>query len=82
METKVVGKITFDNKQLDVYSSLDEPLFRAQDVAEMLDYSEGNTWNLLELCEDDEKMQFSMTIGGQKRWANFITESGLYNILF
>ena len=77
----VVGTISFDNKLLDVYSSLDEPIFRATDVAKMIDYSEGNTWKMLEMCEHDEKLNLPMVVAGQRRSVSFVTETGLYNIL-
>lgn len=76
-----VGTIEFDNKKLDVYSSLDEPIFRASDVASMIDYSEGNTWKMLEMCEADEKLNLPMVVAGQRRSVSFVTETGLYNIL-
>lgn len=79
--TTVVGTITFDNKCLDVYSSLNEPIFRASDVANMIDYSEGNTWKMLGMCEEDEKLNLPMVVGGQRRTVSFITETGLYNVL-
>ena len=79
--TLVVGTIKFDNKLLNVYSSLDEPIFRASDVASMIEYSEGNTWKLLELCEHDEKLNLPMVVAGQRRNISFVTERGLYNIL-
>lgn len=79
--TLVVGTIKFDNKLLNVYSSLDEPIFRASDVASMIEYSEGNTWKLLELCEYDEKLNLPMVVAGQRRNISFVTERGLYNIL-
>ena len=44
MNVKIVGTIRFGNKVLDVYGDLDAPLFRASDVADMIDYSSGNTW--------------------------------------
>ena len=78
---KVVGTITFDGKLLDVYSSLDEPVFRASDVASMIDYSEGNTWKMLEMCEADEKLNLPMVVAGQTRTVSFVTETGLYNVL-
>ena len=81
METKIVGSITFDGKQLDVYSSLDEPLFRAKDIAKIIDYSDGNVWNMLEVCEKDEKLTLTMVVAGQSRRVSFVTELGLYNIL-
>ena len=78
---KAVGTIKFDNKLLNVYSSLDEPLFRASDVADMIDYSDGNTWKMLAMCEDDEKLNLPMVVAGQRRQVSFITENGLYNVL-
>lgn len=76
-----VGTITFGKRYLDVYSSLDEPLFRASDVAYMIDYSRGNVWKLLEMCEADEKLNLPMVVAGQRRSVSFVTETGLYNIL-
>ena len=77
----VVGHIAFDNKIVDVYSSLDEPIFKATDVAKMIEYSEGNAWKMLEMCEKDEKLNLLMVVAGQKRSVSFVTETGLYNIL-
>ena len=77
----VVGQISFDNKLLDVYASLDEPIFKATDVAKMIEYSEGNAWKMLEMCEKDEKLNLLMVVSGQRRSVNFITETGLYNVL-
>lgn len=78
---EIVGSISFDNRSLDVYSSLDVPLFKASDIASMINYSEGNTWKLLELCEEDEKLKLPIVVAGQRRPTNFVTENGLYNIL-
>lgn len=77
----VVGTITFDDKVLNVYVSLNQPMFRATDIANMIEYSEGNTWKLLELCEEDEKLNLPVIVAGQKRNVNFVNEEGLYNIL-
>ena len=77
----IVGKIVFDGKSLDVYSSLDDPIFRASDVASMIEYSDGNAWKMLEMCEQDEKLNLPLVVAGQKRSVNFVTERGLYNIL-
>lgn len=78
---EIVGTIKFDNKFLNVYSSVNEPLFRATDVANIIGYSEGNTWKMLEVCEEDEKLNLPMVVAGQKRTVSFITELGLYNVL-
>ena len=77
----VVGTISFDYKLLDVYMSLDYPIFKALDVAKMIDYSDGNTWKMLEMCEEDEKLNLPMVVAGQRRTVSFITENGLYNVL-
>lgn len=78
---KVVGTIKLGGQELDVYSSLDEPVFKAADIAMMLDYSAGNVWNLLGMCEEDEKLTLTMIVAGQRRQVSFVTERGLYNIL-
>ena len=75
-----VGKIVFDNRSLSVYSSLDEPIFKASEIADMIDYSGGNTWKMLEMCEQDEKLNLPMVVAGQRRNVSFVTETGLYNI--
>ena len=78
---KVVGTIEFDNKKLDVYSSVNEPIFRASDIASMIQYSEGNTWSMLNMCEEDERLTLPMLVAGQTRTVSFVNEMGLYNIL-
>ncbi len=78
---RIMGTVTFDDKRLKVYASLDDPLFKASDVAKMIDYSDGNTWKMLEMCEEDEKLNLPIVVAGQKRSVSFVTENGLYNIL-
>lgn len=77
----VVGTIEFDKRLLDVYLSLDNPVFKATDVASMIDYSDGNTWKMLQMCESDERLILPMVVAGQSRAVAFVTEMGLYNIL-
>lgn len=78
---KVVGTIKLGGQELDVYSSLDKPVFKAADIATMLDYSAGNVWNLLGMCEEDEKLTLTLIVSGQRRQISFVTERGLYSIL-
>ena len=80
-KTTVVGTIAFDSKMLNVYNSLDDPIFKASDIAAMIEYSDGNTSRLLNLCEEDEKLLLPMVVAGQTRQVAFVTEIGLYNIL-
>lgn len=81
MEVKIVGSIQFKNFTFPVYGDLDKPLFKATDLADLIEYSGNNIWSLLHLCEADEKMTMPVESGGQLRQATFVTESGLYNIL-
>ena len=81
MEIKIVGEIRFQTKVIPVYGDLDTPLFRAQDIADLIDYGENNIWNLVHLCEDDEHLKLPVIVSGQHRQTTFITETGLYNIL-
>ena len=79
--SNIVGAVEFDGSKLNVYSSLDEPIFRAKDIAEAVGYSEGNVWKMLQMCEEDEKLNLPMVVAGQTRQVSFVTELGLYNIL-
>jgi prophage antirepressor-like protein len=81
-----VGTIRFDNHCLDVYDSLDEPLFLAVDVAKLIDYSVGNTSKMLDVCEKDEIILVPVlrpygNTSMRQRLSYCLTELGLYNIL-
>lgn len=78
---QIVGNIKFRDHILNVYSSLDEPIFRASEVADLVEYSEGNVWNIMRLCEEDEKLILPIVVAGQRRKVNFLTETGLYNVI-
>ena len=75
-----VGVLTFDGNELPIYGDL-EPLFRATDIAALIGYSVGNTFRMLDMCEEDEKLLLPMVVSGQRRRVSFATEAGLYNIL-
>ena len=81
MSIQKVGEIRFKTITLPVYGDLDKPLFRAQDVADLLEYSYNNVWSLTRMCEDDEYLKLPLLVSGQYRQTTFITETGLYNIL-
>lgn len=78
---QIVGNVLFMKHTLPVYDSLDKPLFKASDIANIIDYSEGNVWKMLEMCEADEKLNLPLVVAGQRRTVSFVTETGLYNIL-
>lgn len=67
MEVKIVGEIKFKTCTLPVYRDLDEPLFKAGDVAELMDYGPNNIWNLTNLCEEDERLVLSSEVAGHCR---------------
>ena len=74
----VVGSIGFDDVSLDVYYSLDEPLFRSDDVAKMIGLDKA-TLNII--CEQDEILSLSMLVNGKMTPAVFVNEHGLYSVL-
>ena len=78
---KVVGTITFDGHVLDVYDSLDNPYFLGTEVAKLIDYSTGNTAEMLRMLEKDEHLLVTLQRSGQRRQVRMITELGLYSIL-
>lgn len=77
---EIVGKIVFMDRSLSVYGSLEKPLFRALDIAALIDYSDGNVWRMLDMCEEDEKLNLPLVVAGQRRTVSFVTETGLYNV--
>ena len=81
MDVKIVGEIRFQTKVVPVYGDLDAPLFKAADIADLVEYGEGNVWNLTRLCEADEYLKLPVLVSGQNRQTTFVTETGLYNIL-
>lgn len=75
-----VGSITFDNMELDVYSSMREPLFLAWDVAASLGYDD--VPRMTEVLETGEyfKLKINYKEFGEAT-AVVLTESGLYNAM-
>lgn len=76
-----VRSLTILNTEFNMYGTVDEPLFLAVDVAEMIEYSVDKAHQMLELVDDDEKLTDTIYRGGQKREVWFLTENGLYELL-
>lgn len=81
-----VGTIKFGEYALNVYNSLDEPLFMASELNSIFGYNSASATQLMHLVEEDEKVQVSGNyklesgkMNYQTKW--FVTELGLYNIL-
>lgn len=78
---EIVGQIRFDGYSLDVYDSLDAPYFLAVEIAKLIDYSTGNTAEMLRTLEEDEHLLVTLQRSGQGRQVRMVTELGLYNVL-
>ena len=76
-----IGTIRFNNQKLDVYGTIDQPCFIAVDVAKVIDYSNGNTEEMIRCLENDESFKSTIIRGGQNRKVLMISELGLYNVL-
>lgn len=81
MENKieVINKSMLLGKEIDVYGTIDEPLFLAKDVAEWIGHSDVSM--MVKNVEEEEKVTNNVcTLGGsQNAW--FLTEDGLYEVL-
>ena len=69
------------NTDFNMYGTIDNPLFLAIDVAELIEYSADKVGQMLEQVDDDEKLTDTIYRAGQKREMWFLTENGLYELL-
>ena len=60
MEVKIVGEIKFKTCTLPVYRDLDEPLFKAGDVAELMDYGPVS-YTHLDVYKRQQMVQLKLT---------------------
>lgn len=76
---KIINHSTLLGHEIDVYGSVNEPLFLAKDVALWIEHS--NARMMLASVDEDEKVvRIAYTPGGnQETW--FLTENGLYEVL-
>lgn len=78
-EIKVINKSMLLGKEIDVYGSVDEPLFLAKDVAEWIEHTQPS--KMVETVEEDEKLMGKIFLSGQNREVWMLTEDGLYEVL-
>lgn len=69
------------NGDFNMYGTIDKPIFLAQDIAEMIEYSLDKVDQMLANVDDDEKLTDTIYRSGQKREMWFLTENGLYELL-
>ena len=83
---KVIAEQNVLGKEFNIYGTIEEPLFMAKDVAELIDYaktSKGayNVSMMLDSVDDDEKLISETLVSGQNRKVWFVREYGLYEVL-
>ena len=76
-EIKIMHKSTFLGKEIDVWGTFANPLFRASDVADWLHNT--NVSNMVKKVDEDEVTKFNL--GSRQGETLFLTENGLYEIL-
>lgn len=77
-ETVILGK------KIQMYGSIEDPLFKATDVADWIDYSKSNgkykVSQMVKTVDEDERGIYNVaTLGGVQK-VIFLTEDGLYEI--
>lgn len=78
---ELLRKIDVQGRKLPIYGTMDEPLFLAVDVAGLIDYSVGNTGQMLDTVDIEEKLTLTIQRSGQRRQMWFLTEYGFYEVL-
>jgi prophage antirepressor-like protein len=63
-----------------IKGTIENPLFRASDVGEILEM--GNIRSTLQFYDDTEKVVHTMDTNGGSQSVTFLTEKGLYKVLF
>lgn len=76
-EIKILHKSTFLGKEIDVWGTFENPLFRASDVADWLHNT--NVSDMVKKVDEDEVTKFNL--GSRQGETLFLTENGLYEIL-
>ena len=84
MTTKEVqvleNEVTLMGKTFNVYGTVEEPLFRAKDVADWIEHS--NVSAMIQSVDEDEKLTINITYSEQQKHNElFLTENGVYEVL-
>lgn len=79
---KTLQKSNLLGREFTIYGTAENPLFRASDVAEMIEHSKADV--MISVVDDDEKVKVNNVYvdgrtGGNGVW--FLTEDGLYEVL-
>ena len=79
-ELVIISQQEVLNKNFTVYGTFENPLFLAKDVAEWIEHT--NHKRMIENVDPDEKLKEQIVTSGQRREQWFLTEHGLYEVLF
>lgn len=79
-ELKIVEQSKILGREFNVYGTLDDPLFLAKDVANWIEHSDVSM--MIKGLDEDQKLIQRLLVSGQNRDVSFITEEGLYEILY
>ena len=74
------NEVTLMGKTFNVYGTVEEPLFRAKDVADWIEHS--NVSAMVQSVDEDEKLTLNIAYSEvQKHNELFLTENGVYEVL-
>ena len=81
MELQVITEQTLFGKEFRVYGTIEEPLFLAKNIAELIDYDQNKVGQMLITVDEEEKENMPIFYSGQVRNMWFLKEEGLYEVL-
>lgn len=76
-EVKIINKSNLLDKEIDVWGSVERPLFRAKDVVDWLKAK--NVSMVIDRVDEEERLKLNLGRNGGDTW--FLTEDGLYELL-
>lgn len=76
-EVKIINKSNLLDKEIDVWGSVERPLFRAKDVVDW--FKAKNVSMVIDRVDEEERLKLNLGRNGGDTW--FLTEDGLYELL-
>lgn len=76
---QVINQQEILGRDFKIYGTLENPLFLAKDVAEVIEHSDVS--KMVKTVDEDEKLIRTLFVSGQNRELWFLTEYGLYEVL-
>lgn len=73
-QPKIMGK------EFNIYGTHETPLFLAKDIANYIGHNK--PFEMIQNIDEDEKLKAILSLSGQKREYWFLTENGMYEVLF